>query len=602
MSINSINGTNPGPTPPVPKTETAPGTETAQALQAGQQEETAQVQQTASRRPSPSPQAFQVALETFITTELEQLSQKVANQTALLKSLPPEIRKVVEQLLNQTQAAQTALPEGLATLLKSPKTAAEKLQMLAAIIKKTSGLLTTDGEGAASSPATAGKPQVLSQLAAAWREQGPAQLKEAAAVLRGLAGELETQQPSAEAGEVPAAMPRPQAGTAQEANRPAQEPNHAASQLQQGKAAQALSQALPGQSSAPAPQAAQPESLPVPAKQPALPPDSAAKPTPPAGQSEQMQNLAQVIKTLAGNPEVVETLPPAVKELVLSIAQQTETSPAGQPTTSQPAQAQPPAQTALSQQSPTPAQTPGPTPPQNPQSAEAGQKSEPGQPMAQSQPQPSAPPTELEQALPAVFKQWPSAGKMAPPAAETLTQLAILMEQAAEQLLPEPRAAQPLTARQQQVLTETAELWRDQRPEELKTAIKVVQELAETMTKPGGVTAERQDNQKVLSFTVPLYFGEGQSVYPAHIHVYHQEQEDKKNPGRKVTETWLRICLETENIGVVETAFRLYDEHNLDVKVRFTDSQAAAGFAGHVEEVKQQLGQLPLTLGEFLVK
>ncbi|MDF2875685.1 MAG: hypothetical protein K0R22_2368, partial [Sporomusa sp.] len=84
--------------------------------------------------------------------------------------------------------------------------------------------------------------------------------------------------------------------------------------------------------------------------------------------------------------------------------------------------------------------------------------------------------------------------------------------------------------------------------------------------------------------------------------IYHQEQEDRKKSGQTVTETWLRICVETENIGLVETSFRLYDGHTVDVKVRFDDKATADDFADDVAEVKEKLAQLPLTLGEFLVK
>jgi predicted house-cleaning noncanonical NTP pyrophosphatase (MazG superfamily) len=185
---------------------------------------------------------------------------------------------------------------------------------------------------------------------------------------------------------------------------------------------------------------------------------------------------------------------------------------------------------------------------------------------------------------------------------EKITELANFMEQAAETFTLQAPKNMQAVALKQQVLEEMAEAFQDKNPEELKAAIKVIKELSESLAKPTGVTADRQEAQKVLTLALPLYFGEGQTVYPAYIHVYYQEQEDKKNPGQKVAETWLRICLETENIGVVDVAFRLYDENNLDVKVRFTEEEAAIGFTKGIEEVKEQLRQLPFTLGDILVK
>ncbi|WP_176215353.1 hypothetical protein [Sporomusa malonica] len=186
--------------------------------------------------------------------------------------------------------------------------------------------------------------------------------------------------------------------------------------------------------------------------------------------------------------------------------------------------------------------------------------------------------------------------------AEQLITLASALEQAAEPASYRLALKTAADHGGQQALAEAVNVWKGKNPEELKAAANIIRGLSETMPKPGGVLAERQESQSVLTFTVPLYFGDGQTAYPAHVHVFHQEQEDKKNPGQAVTETWLRICLETENIGLVETAFRLYDGQTLDVKVRFADKVTAEDFSDSVDAVKDQLGQLPLTLGDFSVK
>ncbi|WP_425058676.1 hypothetical protein SCACP_33320 [Sporomusa carbonis] len=187
--------------------------------------------------------------------------------------------------------------------------------------------------------------------------------------------------------------------------------------------------------------------------------------------------------------------------------------------------------------------------------------------------------------------------------AEKLSTLATILEQLPELLSSEgSQAAGAEKTTQQQVLAKAVNAWRGKTPEELQAAAKVVRELAETTPRAGAFITGRQDNHSMLTFSVPLYFGGGQTAYPAHIHVYHQQEQDKNNPGREITETWLRICLETENIGVVETSFRLYDGHSLDVKVRFADNLAAEDFAAGLGEIKAQLAQLPLKLGEFLIR
>ncbi|CQR70651.1 hypothetical protein SpAn4DRAFT_1620 [Sporomusa ovata] len=302
----------------------------------------------------------------------------------------------------------------------------------------------------------------------------------------------------------------------------------------------------------------------------------------PAGDSVKPQELAQLLKSFATQPELDQSLPPEIRELVLTILQQEEqASPTAQTT-------QTPSQTTQNQKLPA-QQTPSPTS-QSPSPTLTAQVS-------------SLQTGQLMQALPAAVAELLTALKKSQQSPiEKIIVFANILEQAAELLAPnQPQAAQSFGL-SQQAMVELANIWQGKSPEEAKEAIKVVRELAETMSKTSGVTAERQDAQRVLTIAVPLYFGDGQTVYPAYIHVYYQEEEDKKNPGQKVTETWLRICLETENIGMVDAAFRLYDGNNLDVKVRFTDAEAASGFADSMEEVREQLGQLPLTLGEFLVR
>ncbi|TWH45393.1 hypothetical protein [Sporomusa sp. KB1] len=823
-----------------------------EAVQAGQPDETTQVQQNSSGKTANSPQAVLVALENIITTELSELSQTVANRTALIKSLPPEIRELVQQLVSQNQAAQTTLQEGLVALLKSSKTGAEKLAMLADIMEQAAGLtngegqgpdakqsemvqrqgnlsnnsqnlptklvmptgdpiiLLTDeldeltqtianrtvkslppenrgpvqqllsqdqatqtslpagvvallkssttraektailadsieGQGEASSSAATGKQQLQTELTAALQGKNPGDLQAMAKVLRQLAARSN----------VP--------GNNQQDMRAAiQQPDGLVSQLSEKKAELAPTNKAPNQG----PEGKQPE---MPQRQENSPNNSQNLPTKPAalaGDSVKSQETAQLLKALTTQPELAESLPPEIRKIVLAILQQEESgqeqvvqttlpeaeegqgpsakqSPIPQrqenslnnsqnlptkpamsagdsvkpqelaqllkafTTQSELAQSLPPeirkivltllqqeessqeqaAQITLpkakegqepeAKQSPMPQRQDNspsnlqnlPTRPAMPagdlvKSQELAQllkafttqpelaqslppeirklvltllqQEEPASPTAQTTQMPASAQTTQNQKLPA--QQTPSPiSQSSPPTltaqasspqtgqlmqtlsaavAELVTALkksqqspiekiivfANILEQAAELLTPKhPQGAQSFGL-SQQAIVELANLWQGESPEEVKAAIKVVRELAETMSKPSGVTAERQDAQRVLTIAVPLYFGDGQTVYPAYIHVYYQEEEDKKNPGRKVTETWLRICLETENIGMVDAAFRLYDGNNLDVKVRFTDAEAASGFADSMEEVREQLGQLPLTLGEFLVR
>ena len=94
--------------------------------------------------------------------------------------------------------------------------------------------------------------------------------------------------------------------------------------------------------------------------------------------------------------------------------------------------------------------------------------------------------------------------------------------------------------------------------EQLKAAAKSLHDFSTILRSALQNENEVGNNQKSMSFMLPLYMGENEQNYPAYFHIYH-EKENGKNPyANQEYETWLRICLLTENIGAVEIVFRLY--------------------------------------------
>ncbi len=123
--------------------------------------------------------------------------------------------------------------------------------------------------------------------------------------------------------------------------------------------------------------------------------------------------------------------------------------------------------------------------------------------------------------------------------------------------------------------------------------------LAQLFAKEAVPQGENQNTHTVLSYSLPLYFGDNPTPYPAYIHIYHQrEQEDR---GQGEYETWLRIALDTENIGVVDTSFRLYDGEKVDVRVGLGDYQAVQSFTQSVPDIRTALAESPLTLSVLAV-
>lgn len=123
--------------------------------------------------------------------------------------------------------------------------------------------------------------------------------------------------------------------------------------------------------------------------------------------------------------------------------------------------------------------------------------------------------------------------------------------------------------------------------------------LAQLFAKEAVPQGENLSTHTVLSYSLPLYFGDNPTPYPAYIHIYHQREQEDREQGEY--ETWLRIALDTENIGVVDTSFRLYDGEKVDVRVGLGDYQAVQSLTQSVPDIRTALAQSPLTLGVLAV-
>lgn len=111
---------------------------------------------------------------------------------------------------------------------------------------------------------------------------------------------------------------------------------------------------------------------------------------------------------------------------------------------------------------------------------------------------------------------------------------------------------------------------------------------------------EVSGNQKSMSFMSPIYLGDNEHQYPAYIHIYHQEAEEKNNK-KQEAETWLRICLITENIGAVEVIFRLYEGDKLNLRLAFSNEESVNSFSEFIPELETAFKKLPFTLTDVKV-
>ncbi len=145
-----------------------------------------------------------------------------------------------------------------------------------------------------------------------------------------------------------------------------------------------------------------------------------------------------------------------------------------------------------------------------------------------------------------------------------------------------------------------AQQWQNTDPENLQRSAGTIKELAHSLYKSMAGETQRQLDHKVLSFSVPLYFTDGTS-YPTHIHIYHQENESSNPLVKRQFETWMRVSVDTKNIGLVDSVFRLYEENKLDLRVLFPNTDAINEFKQSLPDIRKSIEDTTLTLTNIMI-
>ncbi|MBP3723473.1 MAG: hypothetical protein J6I62_09510 [Selenomonadaceae bacterium] len=136
---------------------------------------------------------------------------------------------------------------------------------------------------------------------------------------------------------------------------------------------------------------------------------------------------------------------------------------------------------------------------------------------------------------------------------------------------------------------------------QLKKAGKNVADLVLSMRHSMSGTNREVQGQRSLNFMMPLYMGDEEKSYPSYIHVYDENEQDPYT-GEFQKETWLRLCVLTDNIGAVELTCRVYGEKELDMRLFFSDHETAEEFRDVIPDFISNLGQTrELTLNEIKV-
>ena len=131
--------------------------------------------------------------------------------------------------------------------------------------------------------------------------------------------------------------------------------------------------------------------------------------------------------------------------------------------------------------------------------------------------------------------------------------------------------------------------------------LQLLRELASTFEQPEPFRLARENaDSRVFLMQLPLYAPGQERPYPAIIQVY----EEKKDPLRKqelLQEIWVRVSLQTDNLGVVDLSFRLQDKRYLSIFSRFAEPTAAEAFRNLLADIRQDFLDGPLELKKIAV-
>ena len=131
--------------------------------------------------------------------------------------------------------------------------------------------------------------------------------------------------------------------------------------------------------------------------------------------------------------------------------------------------------------------------------------------------------------------------------------------------------------------------WMELSSTERQHSMDSLKELAVSFEQPEAFRHRHDDaNSHSLTLQTVLYAPGQEKPYPALIQIYEEKKErGASQPAEQ--EIWIRLSLETHNIGMVELSFKLQDKKYLSVYSRFADSAVAADFQEYLPEIQNEL-------------
>ncbi|WP_196594295.1 hypothetical protein [Pectinatus sottacetonis] len=135
--------------------------------------------------------------------------------------------------------------------------------------------------------------------------------------------------------------------------------------------------------------------------------------------------------------------------------------------------------------------------------------------------------------------------------------------------------------------------------ETLKQTGKDIEDFSKIMNHSFSSSSTVSSTQKSLDFILPVFLDEHKS-YPTYVNVYNEGHKNTAN-GETQYETWLRVCCLTENAGAVEVILRLYNKQNLNIRLAFSNENTALSFEDYLPDLRAYLHKSKLTLTELKI-
>ena len=149
-------------------------------------------------------------------------------------------------------------------------------------------------------------------------------------------------------------------------------------------------------------------------------------------------------------------------------------------------------------------------------------------------------------------------------------------------------------------LCDMANLPSQMTPRAFKKAGRAVSDFANIMRGFMGSDNTTVQNQRSFQMMLPLYLGENLTSYPTYLSVYDENAKDP-DTGVEKKETWLRICVLTDNIGAAELIFRVYEGNQLDMRFYFSEADAAEDFRNYVSNLRDSIRETKFNIGEIRI-